>query len=86
MLEELVRPRQQTVTIVVAMVVILVTRLPIPDADYLTRGAVRLPGLGNCSSLARRDQLQLYNEYDAGDDECRSPDEIDIEPSAAQKR
>ena len=39
MLEELVRPRQRPVTNVVAMVVVLVTFLPILGAYYLTRGA-----------------------------------------------
>jgi putative spermidine/putrescine transport system permease protein len=38
MLEELVRPRQRPVTNVVAMVVVLVTLLPILLAFYLTRG------------------------------------------------
>ncbi len=38
MLEELVRPRQRPVTNVVAMVVVLVTFLPILGAYYLTRG------------------------------------------------
>ncbi|MFK8082597.1 MAG: ABC transporter permease [Granulosicoccus sp.] len=38
MLEELVRPRQRPVTNVVAMVVVLVTFLPILAAYYLTRG------------------------------------------------
>ncbi|MCB9957210.1 MAG: ABC transporter permease [Rhodospirillaceae bacterium] len=38
MLEELVRPRQRPVTNVVAMVVVLVTLLPILGAYYLTRG------------------------------------------------
>ena len=37
MLEELVRPRQRPVTNVVAMVVVLVTFLPILAAYYLTR-------------------------------------------------
>ncbi len=40
MLEELVRPRQRPVTNVVAMVVVLVTFLPILGAYYLTRGSV----------------------------------------------
>jgi len=39
MLEELVRPRQRPVTNVVAMVVVLVTFLPILGAYYLTRDA-----------------------------------------------
>ncbi|MEG6508132.1 ABC transporter permease [Methyloligella sp. 2.7D] len=38
MLEELVRPRERPVTNVVAMVVVLVTFLPILGAYYLTRG------------------------------------------------
>ncbi len=38
MLEELIRPRQRPVTNVVAMVVVLVTFLPILAAFYLTRG------------------------------------------------
>src|SRR5690606_35269988 len=38
MLEELIRPRQRPVTNVVAMVVIIVTFLPILAAFYLTRG------------------------------------------------
>ena len=37
MLEELVRPRQRPVTNVVAMVVVLVTFLPILAAYYVTR-------------------------------------------------
>lgn len=39
MLEELVRPRQRPVTNVVAMIVVLVTFLPILAAYYLTRGS-----------------------------------------------
>jgi putative spermidine/putrescine transport system permease protein len=38
MLEELIRPRQRPVTNVVAMVVVIVTFLPILAAFYLTRG------------------------------------------------
>lgn len=41
MLEELVRPRQRPVTNVVAMVVVLVTFLPILGAFYLTRDSGR---------------------------------------------
>ncbi len=41
MLEELVRPRQRPVTNVVAMVVVLVTLLPILGAYYLTRDGER---------------------------------------------
>ncbi len=45
MLEELVRPRQRPVTNVVAMVVVLVTFLPILGAYYLTQGGASLrPG------------------------------------------
>ena len=46
MLEELVRPRQRPVTNVVAMVVILVTFLPILGAYYLTRGTEVVVGQG----------------------------------------
>ncbi len=46
MLEELVRPRQRPVTNVVAMVVVLVTFLPILGAFYLTRDADRTAGAG----------------------------------------
>ncbi|ODA67968.1 Inner membrane ABC transporter permease protein YdcV [Methyloligella halotolerans] len=42
MLEELVRPRQRPVTNVVAMVVVLVTFLPILAAYYLTKGGDNL--------------------------------------------
>ena len=41
MLEELVRPRQRPVTNVVAMIVVLVTFLPILGAYYLTRSSAR---------------------------------------------
>ena len=45
MLEELVRPRQRPVTNVVAMVVVLVTFLPILAAYYITReGDMGKPG------------------------------------------
>ena len=44
MLEELVRPRQRPVTNVVAMVVVLVTLLPILAAYYLTRGGEDVAG------------------------------------------
>lgn len=44
MLEELVRPRQRPVTNVVAMVVVLVTFLPILAAYYLTRGTDTVAG------------------------------------------
>jgi putative spermidine/putrescine transport system permease protein len=47
MLEELVRPRQRPVTNVVAMVVVLVTLLPILAAFYLTRGGEQtVSGMG----------------------------------------
>ncbi len=46
MLEELVRPRQRPVTNVVAMVVVLVTFLPILGAYYLTRGTDTVAGQG----------------------------------------
>jgi putative spermidine/putrescine transport system permease protein len=44
MLEELVRPRQRPVTNVVAMVVVLVTFLPILLAYYLTREGTNIAG------------------------------------------
>ena len=46
MLEELVRPRQRPVTNVVAMVVVLVTTIPILLAFYLTRGGDQIAGSG----------------------------------------
>ena len=46
MLEELVRPRQRPVTNVVAMVVVLVTFLPILGAFYLTRDGDQVAGGG----------------------------------------
>jgi len=46
MLEELVRPRQRPVTNVVAVVVVLVTFLPILGAYYLTRGGDQIAGSG----------------------------------------
>ena len=46
MLEELVRPRQRPVTNVVAMVVVIVTFLPILAAYYLTRGGSDTAGSG----------------------------------------
>jgi putative spermidine/putrescine transport system permease protein len=47
MLEELIRPRQRPVTNVVAMVVVLVTLLPILAAFYLTRGGEQtVSGMG----------------------------------------
>jgi putative spermidine/putrescine transport system permease protein len=46
MLEELVRPRQRPVTNVVAMVVVLVTFLPILGAYYLTRSGSETAGSG----------------------------------------
>lgn len=47
MLEELVRPRQRPVTNVVAMVVVLVTLIPILTAFYLTRGGEQtVSGMG----------------------------------------
>ncbi len=46
MLEELVRPRQRPVTNVVAMVVVLVTALPILAAYYLTRDGDQVAGHG----------------------------------------
>ncbi|MEL6264830.1 MAG: ABC transporter permease [Pseudomonadota bacterium] len=46
MLEELVRPRQRPVTNVVAMIVVLVTFLPILAAFYLTRGGEQVDGAG----------------------------------------
>lgn len=46
MLEELIRPRQRPVTNVVAMVVVLVTLLPILFAYYLTRDGDQIAGSG----------------------------------------
>ncbi|MEA3534352.1 ABC transporter permease [Rhizobium sp. CC-YZS058] len=46
MLEELIRPRQRPVTNVVAMVVVLVTLLPILLAYFLTRDGDRIAGGG----------------------------------------
>ncbi|MBZ9697648.1 ABC transporter permease [Mesorhizobium sp. B2-5-9] len=46
MLEELIRPRQRPVTNVVAMVVVLVTLLPILVAYYLTRDGDQIAGSG----------------------------------------
>jgi putative spermidine/putrescine transport system permease protein len=46
MLEELVRPRERPVTNVVAMVVVLLTFLPILGAYYLTRGTETVAGSG----------------------------------------
>ncbi len=46
MLEELVRPRQRPVTNVVAMVVVLVTLIPIIAAYYLTREGDQIAGAG----------------------------------------
>lgn len=46
MLEELVRPRQRPVTNVVAMVVVLVTFMPILAAYYLTRDGDQIGGQG----------------------------------------
>ena len=46
MLEELVRPRQRPVTNVVAMVVVLVTLLPVLAAYYLTREGDQVAGQG----------------------------------------
>lgn len=46
MLEELVRPRQRPVTNIVAMVVVLVTLLPILAAYYLTRDGDQVAGTG----------------------------------------
>ena len=46
MLEELVRPRQRPVTNVVAMIVVLVTFLPILGAYYLTRDGDQVAGGG----------------------------------------
>ena len=46
MLEELIRPRQRPVTNVVAMVVVIVTFLPILAAYYLTRDGDQIAGGG----------------------------------------
>src|SRR3954452_4331023 len=46
MLEELIRPRQRPVTNIVAMVVVLVTLLPILLAYYLTRDGDQIAGSG----------------------------------------
>jgi putative spermidine/putrescine transport system permease protein len=46
MLEELVRPRERPVTNVVAMVVVIVTFLPILGAYHLTRGTDSVAGSG----------------------------------------
>ncbi|OHV82427.1 ABC transporter permease [Ensifer sp. LCM 4579] len=46
MLEELIRPRQRPVTNVVAMIVVIVTFLPILGAYYLTRDGDKVAGAG----------------------------------------
>jgi putative spermidine/putrescine transport system permease protein len=46
MLEELIRPRQRPVTNVVALVVVVVTLLPILGAFYLTRDGDQVAGAG----------------------------------------
>ncbi|MGF6173986.1 ABC transporter permease [Ensifer sp. 4252] len=46
MLEELIRPRQRPVTNVVAMIVVLITFLPILGAYYLTRDGDQIAGAG----------------------------------------
>jgi putative spermidine/putrescine transport system permease protein len=46
MLEELIRPRERPVTNVVAMVVVLVTLIPILAAYYLTRDGDQVAGTG----------------------------------------
>ncbi|MDK1490194.1 ABC transporter permease [Sinorhizobium sp. 7-81] len=46
MLEELIRPRQRPVTNVVAMIVVVVTFLPILGAYYLTRDGDQIAGAG----------------------------------------
>ena len=46
MLEELIRPRERPVTNVVAMLVVLVTFLPILGAYYLTREGAETAGSG----------------------------------------
>ena len=46
MLEELIRPRERPVTNVVAMLVVLVTFLPILGAYYLTRDGAETAGSG----------------------------------------
>jgi putative spermidine/putrescine transport system permease protein len=46
MLEELVRPRQRPVTNVVALIVVLVTTIPILFAFYLTRDGDQIAGSG----------------------------------------
>ncbi|HVY51650.1 MAG TPA: ABC transporter permease [Devosia sp.] len=46
MLEELIRPRQRPVTNIVAMIVVLVTFLPILGAYYLTRDGESVSGMG----------------------------------------
>ena len=46
MLEELIRPRQRPVTNVVAMMVVLVTFLPILAAYYLTKDGDNVSGMG----------------------------------------
>lgn len=46
MLEELIRPRQRPVTNVVAMIVVIVTFLPILAAYYLTRDTDQIAGSG----------------------------------------
>jgi putative spermidine/putrescine transport system permease protein len=46
MLSELIRPRQRPVTNVVAVIVVLVTLLPILAAHYLTRRGEAISGSG----------------------------------------
>ena len=66
MLEELIRPRQRPVTNVVAMVVVLVTFLPILAAYYLTRDGDNVSGMGEVGGphgYANADRLALRGRH-----------------------
>ncbi len=68
MLEELIRPRQRPVTNVVAMVVVLVTFLPILAAFYLTRdGEQELPARASARGERLMDtQMLIGSRFEAG--------------------
>jgi len=66
MLEELVRPRQRPVTNVVAMVVLVVTFLPILGAYYLTRGGAEPAGRTSRGETKMETELLIGGRMEQG--------------------
>ena len=86
MLAELIRPRQRPVTNVVAMVVVLVTLLPILAAYYLTRDGEQIAAVrGNSRHATSQLEDKFMRHADADRLEVRGGHRSAEEPSSIRR-